>query len=879
MQNWVPAIKNTDYYENDRDMGDGSVRVERLLLNGWQKAFRRVQTQLAGSSAPPFSPPLPVADGNGAAGLGGTTAAALPSPPPPSSGVPIASSAVFPTQTVLQAVPHNIFTVLPYDPALFNSIVSVADMDNDGFKDILVSLQRNNSVVWYHNNHDGTFGAPNVITTAAFGAYAVRAVDLDNDGLMDVVSTSLNDNKVAWYRRNSNGSYGVQQVITSSDPFPTGLEVTDMNNDGKPDVVWASWFGNKISWARNLSTPGNISFAAPQILTTQTVSPWTVIAVDLDGDGIKDLVTGSLNNHSVEWYKGNGNGTVGVKRLLTTQPDSEVQSPVSLSSGDIDGDGLIDVVGCYAASNKVVWFRNLGGPGYPGNTTFATRQIIANQILGVYSVLAADVNGDGKVDVLTASLNDNKISWFQNLGAGTFGDPDTNRKMISSDTAAAYSVAVGDFNQDGVMDVASASQDDSKVATYINRGGQTAVSTSDVAPAVILDGQRKAMLRVDLSSRGVAGNNNARLDSLSLLFEASPGVPLTTAQANALIDNLYIYADTNNSGSYEAGSDLSIALIPSLTLNAGKFTAVVSSNLPLAQIAPGTTRSFFVVPQLAANASSQAPNAFRITNVMQGSGNTTARDAFSSELLSAEVPAVPSVASSVTTATTTTNGNLIVAAGESKGTTGGVYNSIVIGAGGTLTLSTSGTSLVVAPGESKSTSGGVYDSIVIGNGGTLTLTTPAPTPSLTTQSLDSWRSVVFTASELNNVQVSGPLADFDGDGLNTLMEFALNLNPKVSDKTTMTAGTGVAGRPLIHIESVAGQQRLTAEFVRRRAAGAPGISYVMEFSSDLSNPAAWSSSHSTQAVTQIDGTWERVKVTDSQSASPIRYGRLKVTMP
>ncbi len=872
LQTWTAAVRNVDNHQNTGDLGDGSVRVELSALGSSPKSFMPVQTQLIGSKGALLIPPLPANESDNA-GNGAIQVVAALAPPPPNAGVPIASSAIFPGQSVLTSTQPRA------------SHVVVADLNGDGFLDVIAASQGGSanfvtypgSIICYRGNGNGTFNAPQIITNQLSGAYAISVADLNLDGKMDVIATSISTYEVLWYKQNADGSFTLQPTLATSASYPSGLAIGDLDNDGNPDVIWSSLIGSKISWGRN---NGDGTFAPPQTITTQTSSPWTVIAADLDGDGVLDLVTASIGGHTVEWYRGipdllgKGTGTFEPKRLLTPLPnDPDAAGVFCVAAADLDGDGYLDVIAGYGTTSKVVWFRN----NHDFLHTFSPRQLITNQATTVYSVVPADMNGDGKIDIVTASAGDDKIAWFQNLGGGNFGDPDSNQTVISTDASYAYAAAVGDFNQDGKLDVASASQDDAKVAAYINTGGQTSVSTSDVAPAEILNGQRKAMLRVDVSSRGVAGNDNARLDSLSLLFEASPGVPLTTAQANALIDNLYIYADTNNSGSYEAGSDLSIAVISSLTLNAGKLTAVITSNPLAAQIAPGTTRSFFVVPQLMTNAASQAPNSFRITNVMQGSGETTARDAVSSVLLSAEAPAVSSVSS--TTTTVHPNGSIIVAAGESKTTSGGVYDSIVIGDGGTLTLSTPGNNLVVAAGESKTTSGGVYDSIVIGDGGTLTLSAIGAAPLLTTQSLDSWRSQVFTASELNNVQVSGPLADFDGDGLNTLMEFALNLNPKVSAKTTMTAGTGIAGLPLIKVESVAGQQRLTAEFVRRRTAGAPGISYVMEFSSDLANPAAWSSTRSTEAVTPIDGTWERVKVTDSQPASPIRYGRLRVTMP
>jgi hypothetical protein len=126
---------------------------------------------------------------------------------------------------------------------------------------------------------------------------------------------------------------------------------------------------------------------------------------------------------------------------------------------------------------------------------------------------------------------------------------------------------------------------------------------------------------------------------------------------------------------------------------------------------------------------------------------------------------------------------------------------------------------------------------------------------------------------LNDANISGGAADIDGDGIATLLEFALNLNPKLNDRTTMIAGTGLAGLPLIRRENISGQSHLTMEFVRRRVAGMPGISYHVEFGGDLS---AWSET-GTEGTTQIDETWERVKVTDTIANPTKRFGRLRIT--
>ena len=630
---WVPAVKNVDYYENTKDLGDGSVRVELLLLGTWSKVFMRAQAQLVSSPPPPGAPLQPVISAS-PVDPPAEPVAGLPPPPPSGSGNSIQSSVMFPSQALLGT-------------QSFATTVCVADIDNDGFKDVVAAAQNDSlaPVAWYRNNGDGTFGLKQVVTTLASGAFAVRAADLDGDGLLDIVSTSVNDRKVAWYKNIVNPitgvhTFGPQQVLTATYRYPRSVDIADLDNDGISDILTISFVDSNISWMHN---NGNGTFGPLQIITTQSANPLAAIAADLDGDGKRDIVAGSLNDHTVAWYKGNGNGTFGAKQILV----NNVNAPGSVAAADLDGDGRLDVTAALAQDNKIIWFRNTGTTG---SATFSGVQTIATQLAGPYAAYPCDLNGDGKLDIVSASYNDYKVAWYRNLGGGDFGDSTQNQLIISANAVGAGSVAAADFNHDGAIDVASASLEDGNVAAYMNRGGQSELTTTDVAPASILDGQKREVLRLSVTSRGQAGDDNARLASVSLLLESSPGVPLTTSQANALIENLYIYADADNSGSFEPDLDLAVAVVPWLSLNAGKLTVGVRDNAPAVQIAPGATRNFFVVPQMTANAASQNPKTLRITHFTQGPGHSTAKDAFSGAVLTVESSAVASVSSSITTA-------------------------------------------------------------------------------------------------------------------------------------------------------------------------------------------------------------------------------------
>lgn len=142
----------------------------------------------------------------------------------------------------------------------------------------------------------------------------------------------------------------------------------------------------------------------------------------------------------------------------------------------------------------------------------------------------------------------------------------------------------------------------------------------------------------------------------------------------------------------------------------------------------------------------------------------------------------------------------------------------------------------------------------------------------------TWRGIHYEGPDLVDEEVSGPESDSDGDGVKLLVEYALNMSPVVPNVAVMTPTTGTGGLPLIRIENVAGQDRLTMEFVRRKATTNPQIEYAAEFSGTLEN-GSWSQS-GTESATWIDGAWERVKVTDSVNldGQTKRFGRLKVTL-
>jgi uncharacterized repeat protein (TIGR01451 family) len=133
----------------------------------------------------------------------------------------------------------------------------------------------------------------------------------------------------------------------------------------------------------------------------------------------------------------------------------------SLHTADLDGDGDLDVLSASSSDDKVAWYENLGGG------LFGDQQIISTQTQNALSVYTADLDGDGDMDVLSASWFDNKIAWYENQGGGLIGD----QQIISTQADGASSVHAADLDGDGDMDVLSAPFWDDNIAWYENLGG------------------------------------------------------------------------------------------------------------------------------------------------------------------------------------------------------------------------------------------------------------------------------------------------------------------------------------------------------------------------------------------------------------------------
>lgn len=331
-----------------------------------------------------------------------------------------------------------------------------ADIDGDGDMDVVSASYWDDKIAWNENTDgQGSFGPEQIISTIADGARSVYGVDIDGDLDMDVLSASSFDNKIAWYKNNGAGNFGSEQIISLNANNAKSVFFSDLDGDGDIDVLSASLDDNKIAWYENTDGQGN--FGVQKIITTDANEAIAVYAIDIDGDGDSDILSASRLDNKVAWYENmDGLGNFGPQLIISTST-IEIRSVYAV---DIDGDGDMDILSASLGDDKIAWYENTDGQG-----GFSPQKIITTNAEGAYGVSATDIDKDGDMDVISASEYDDKIAWYENTdGQGNFGP----QQIITTNTRGAQSVYPADIDGDGDMDIVSTSWLDNKIDWHEN---------------------------------------------------------------------------------------------------------------------------------------------------------------------------------------------------------------------------------------------------------------------------------------------------------------------------------------------------------------------------------------------------------------------------
>ena len=175
-------------------------------------------------------------------------------------------------------------------------------------------------------------------------------------------------------------------------------------------LVFALIFGSAAGASRVAAGP--VPFVTRPAISNGADEVWSTYAADIDSDGDLDALSASRMDDSIAWYENDaGDGTSWTERTISSDADDAR----SVFAADVDGDGDLDALSASRGDDAIAWYENETGDG-----TSWTARTISSVADGASSVYAADVDGDGDLDALSASQLDDAIAWYvNNAGDGT----------------------------------------------------------------------------------------------------------------------------------------------------------------------------------------------------------------------------------------------------------------------------------------------------------------------------------------------------------------------------------------------------------------------------------------------------------------------------
>jgi hypothetical protein len=372
-----------------------------------------------------------------------------------------------------------------------------------------------------------------VALTTGSAPASVAAADLNGDGRLDLVSADTSSNRLSIFFQASTGAFPTTASIAlNTGSGPRSVVAADLNGDGQLDLVSADSGSNRLSVFFQIAA-GIFPASASLALDTGS-NPRSVVAADLNGDGRLDLVSPDDGNNRLSvFFQAASGGFLTTASVELNTGDS----PAAVAAADLNGDGRLDLVSADLFGNSLSIFFQ----GAPGIFPTAPNGGFVNGE-NLVSVLAADLNGDGRPDLVAPDVFGNRLSIFFQTAPGEFRFPAS--VALSTGNFPSHAVAA-DFNGDGRLDLVSV---DSRLSIFF----QTTSGVFPAAPSVALTtGSAPAFaVAADL-------NNDGRLDlvsadsGLSIFFQAAPGVFPTTASAALNTANgptSVVAADLNSDG-------------------------------------------------------------------------------------------------------------------------------------------------------------------------------------------------------------------------------------------------------------------------------------------------------------------------------------------
>lgn len=295
--------------------------------------------------------------------------------------------------------------------------VVTGELGDDSFPDLVIANELSKDVAVLHGDGLGGFSGPSKFPTGLFPS-AIVIGQLDGDGLADLVVASDVFPNVVVLRANGQGGFNTPTQFAAL-PNPRSVAIGNLDADGFLDIAVAGYYPSNLAV---LHGNGQGGFGPPQTIQVGATSAYAVAAVDVNGDGVGDIVLSADSSLYVLLGKGQG----GFKSPLAfpVMPGTNGDNG-ELPVGDVNGDGFVDFV----TIGSCVSVMTGDGSG----------SLDPQQVFGANgtptSVELDDLNQDGRLDIVIATYSSSKLSVYLN-GCASSSPPSIESVVTFAGTTA-----------------------------------------------------------------------------------------------------------------------------------------------------------------------------------------------------------------------------------------------------------------------------------------------------------------------------------------------------------------------------------------------------------------------------------------------------------
>ncbi|CAF1181469.1 unnamed protein product [Rotaria sp. Silwood1] len=334
--------------------------------------------------------------------------------------------------------------------------VTVGNFNDDNYIDIAIVNSGSDNLDILFNTGNGTFERQITYPIGAdsYPQYVI-ADDINKDNHLDIVTVNSKSNSISLIMGYGNGTFDIPKVYsTGEDSYPLAVAIGDLNNDNRADLIIANAGTDSIGILIGFDYTTFQSHKTYSSDNTRT--PQGIITSDFNNDKYLDIAVTFSSSDNIGILLGHGNGNFDVMMTYSTGNGSR---PVSLAIHDFNNDGRLDIVVVNSGTNDIGILVGYGNGSFTTSRRYSTGYN-SNPVM----IVLTDINNDGQIDIVVANYVANNIGILLGHDNLIFDTIITYSTGINSKP---QSLAIGDFDNDGQIDIAVANYRTSSISIFL----------------------------------------------------------------------------------------------------------------------------------------------------------------------------------------------------------------------------------------------------------------------------------------------------------------------------------------------------------------------------------------------------------------------------